>query len=109
METFSALLAVCAGNSRITGEFPAQRPVARSFDIFFDRVAGDSRSYRVHYDVIVMIFYMDSTKNHQICQTFNNNEIISNINFIKRNANWKPNQTRVTLCPSNQYCYTEIS
>ena len=36
METFSALLATCAGNSPVTGEFPAQRPVTRSFDIFFD-------------------------------------------------------------------------
>ena len=36
METFSALLAVCAGNSPVTGEFPAQRPVTRSFNIFFD-------------------------------------------------------------------------
>ena len=35
METFSALLAICAGNSPITGEFPAQRPVARSVDVFF--------------------------------------------------------------------------
>ena len=31
----SALLALCAGNSPVTGEFPAQRPVTRSFDIFF--------------------------------------------------------------------------
>ena len=30
METFSALLAICVG------EFPAQRPVTRSFDVFFD-------------------------------------------------------------------------
>ena len=36
METFSALLANCAGNSPVTGEFPAQRPVTRSFDAFFD-------------------------------------------------------------------------
>ena len=36
METFSALLAICAGNSPVTGEFPAQRPVTRSFDILFD-------------------------------------------------------------------------
>ena len=35
METFSALLAICAGDSAIPGEFPAQRPVTRSFDIFF--------------------------------------------------------------------------
>ena len=36
METFSALLAICAGNSPVNGEFPAQRPVTRSFDVFFD-------------------------------------------------------------------------
>ena len=36
MEIFSALLAVCAGNSPVTDEFPAQRPVTRSFDVFFD-------------------------------------------------------------------------
>ena len=36
METFSALLAISAGNSPVSGEFPAQRPVTRSFDVFFD-------------------------------------------------------------------------
>ena len=36
METFSAILALCAGNSPVTGEFPTQRPVTRSFDVFFD-------------------------------------------------------------------------
>ena len=36
METFSALLVLCAGNSPITSEFPVQRPVTRSFDVFFD-------------------------------------------------------------------------
>ena len=64
METFSALLALCAGNSLVTGEFPAQRPVVRSFDVFFDlypnkrlsnnREAGDLRRYRAHYDAILM-------------------------------------------------------
>ena len=64
METFSALLAICAGNSPVPGEFPAQRPVTRSFDVFFDlrlingwvnnRKAGDLRRYRAHYDVMVM-------------------------------------------------------
>ena len=66
METFSALLALCAGNSPATGEFPPQRPVTRSFDVFLDlrlnndcvnnREAGDLRRYRGHYDVIVMKF-----------------------------------------------------
>ena len=64
METFSALLAICAGNSPVPGEFPAQRPVTRSFDVFFDLhpingwvnngEAGDLRRHRVHYDVTVM-------------------------------------------------------
>ena len=67
METFSALLAICAGNSPVSGEFPAQRQVTRSFDVFFDlrpnkqlskknREAGDLWRYRAHYDVIVMLF-----------------------------------------------------
>ena len=64
METFSALLDICAGNSPVTGEFPAQRPATRSFDVFFDLrlnkwlinniEAGDLRRHRAHYDVIVM-------------------------------------------------------
>ena len=65
METFSALLALCVGNPPVTGEFPSQRPVTRSVDVFFDlrpnkrlskqfREAGDLRRHRVHYDVILM-------------------------------------------------------
>ena len=64
METFSALLALCAGNSPVTGELPSQRPVTRSFDVFFDlRVnkrlskqswAGDLKRHCAQYDVIVI-------------------------------------------------------
>ena len=36
METFSALLDLCAGDSAITGEFPWQRPATQSCDVFFD-------------------------------------------------------------------------
>ena len=36
METFCALLVLCAGNSTVTGECPSQRPMTRSFDVFFD-------------------------------------------------------------------------
>ena len=51
METFSALLAICAGNSPGTGDFPAQRPVTRSFGVFFDprlnkRLGKQSRGWR---------------------------------------------------------------
>ena len=36
METFSESLALCGGNSPVTGEFPTQRPVTQSFDVFYD-------------------------------------------------------------------------
>ena len=32
----SALLAICAENSPVPGEFPTQRPVTQSFDFYFD-------------------------------------------------------------------------
>ena len=66
MEIFSALLAICAGNYPVSGEFLAQRPVTRSFDVFFDLSrnkrlskqswAGDLRRLCAHYDAIVMLF-----------------------------------------------------
>ena len=65
METFSALLALCAGNSPVHGEFFAQRPVTRSYDVYFDmhpingwvnnREAGDLTRHHTHYDVILML------------------------------------------------------
>ena len=36
MEIFSAVLALCAGISPVTDEFPSQRPVTPSLDAFFD-------------------------------------------------------------------------
>ena len=35
-KNFFALLALCEGNSPVTGEFPSQRPMTRNFDVFFD-------------------------------------------------------------------------
>ena len=61
----SALLALRAGNSSVTGEFPSQRPVTCSFDIFLDlrqnkRLSKQSwgwclRRNRTNYDVTVML------------------------------------------------------
>ena len=52
------------GEFTVTGEFPTQRPVMRSFDVFLDLCmnkrlgnnveAGDLRCHRAHYDVIIM-------------------------------------------------------
>ena len=36
METFSVLLAIYDENPPVTGGFSSQRPVTRSFDVFFD-------------------------------------------------------------------------
>ena len=36
METFSALLDLCGGNSPVTREFASQRPVTLRIDVFFD-------------------------------------------------------------------------
>ena len=80
METFSALLAIiCAGNSPVPGEFTAQRPVTRSFDVSFicvwingwvnNRKAGDLRRYRAHYNVTVMLL---STLALRQCTEINN-------------------------------------
>ena len=64
MEAFSALLPICAGNSPVPGEFPARKPVTRSFDVFFDLrlnklLSKQSwgwwlRRYSAHYDITVM-------------------------------------------------------
>ena len=55
---------LCVWNSPVTGEFPSQRPVTRSFDVFFERGldkhrvnnpdAGDLRRHRAHNNVTVM-------------------------------------------------------
>ena len=64
METFCSLPAIRAGNSPVSGEFPTQRPVTRSFDAFFDlrlnkRLCKQSWGWWFQtlsrpYDVIVM-------------------------------------------------------
>ena len=69
---FSALLAICAGNSPVSGEFPAQRPVTRSLTISLicvwingwvnDREAGDLIRYHAHYDFTVLRVQFDILK-----------------------------------------------
>ena len=64
MEPFSALLAICARNSPVPGEFPAQCQWRGALMFYLICVwingwvnngeAGDLRRYRAHYDVIVM-------------------------------------------------------
>ena len=63
-ENISRVTGHLCGEFTGPGEFPTQRPVTRSFHVFFDRVwlngwvtnreAGDLRRYRGHYDTNVM-------------------------------------------------------
>ena len=60
METFSVLLALCAGNSPVTDEFQAQRPVTRNFDFFIDlrlnkRLSKQSRDWWFDTSIIASI------------------------------------------------------
>ena len=66
METFSALLVLCAGNSPVHRWIPPTRASEAGFWCFLwsapwingwvnNREAGDLRHHRAHYDVIVMI------------------------------------------------------
>ena len=72
METFSALLAICAGNSPVPGEFPhkGQWRGAWMFSLICvwindwvnNREAGDLRRHRTHYNVIVIYWC------HPVCR-----------------------------------------
>ena len=71
METVYALLAICAGNSPVTGEFPKHKDQWRGALMFSlicacingwvnNREASDLRCHRTHYDVIVMARYNET-------------------------------------------------
>ena len=61
------------GNSRATGEFPSERPVTRSFDVFFDLRLNERLSKQswgwwfqmpsAHYDITVMSYIYLSALN----------------------------------------------
>ena len=64
METFSALLAICAGNSPVNSPHKGQWRGALMFSLIYTRIncwvnngeAGDLRRHRAHYDVTVMFY-----------------------------------------------------
>ena len=120
METFSVLLVICAGNSPVTDEFPVQRPVTRSFDVFFDlrRNKRLSKQWRgwwlrrhcAHYDVTVMILrnggrYLrevnqviigsgddDSDFPHEAACDFDS-EVQTSVKFASKQNNFYPKNT----------------
>ena len=53
---------LCEGKPPVTGGFPSQRPMTRSFGVFFglngwanNRDASDFRRHRAHYDVTTIL------------------------------------------------------
>ena len=97
METFSALLALCEGNPPVTGGFPSQVPVPRSFDVFLictrtnawanNRHAGDFRHHRAHYDVTIIdskLYYRALDRSRVTYPKINHKTIFKTKEF----ANW---------------------
>ena len=80
METFSASLPICVGNSRVTGEFSSQMQKTRSFDVFFDlrlnkRLSKQTWGWwfgclRAHYDVTVIMIVRVLCKQNWIVWLF---------------------------------------
>ena len=82
METFSALLAICAENSPVPGEFPAQRPVTRSFDVFFDlppnkRLSKYWRGWRFETPSIPLWRHCNVNETHELLFAMYNNNSYS--------------------------------
>ena len=74
METFSALLAICAGNSPVPGEFPAQRPVTRSFDVCFDLRLNkqlSKQSWGWWFETLSWSLWRHSNESHESDEMFN--------------------------------------
>ena len=113
MKTFSALLAICAGNSPVTGEFPTHRPVKRSFDISLicaringwvnNREAGDLGRHRAHYDVNVMEVFHLRWPFHRYSNSFVN-ECLAPANHITIMASriTRPSSVCLIVCSGSQ-------
>ena len=97
METFSALLALCVGNSPVTGEFPAQRPVKQTLMLSLicawingwvnNREAGYLRRHHAHYDVTVMnievVWYIDICIFHTLMNVTKTQEVDDDVMTMK--------------------------
>ena len=98
METFSALLALCAENSLVTGELPSQCQW-RGASVFSlicawvkvwvnNRDAGDLRRHHTHYDVtaihIYIYIYIYNTTTSTVLEEAKNAYYLRFISIIKK-------------------------
>ena len=96
MEAFSALLALSVGNSPVTGEFPSQRPVTRSFHVFFNlrlnkRLSKQSRRWSFekqsrslwrHFNVLLC------------CRVASTTHVLTDHRHIDKNGHWNSFETK---------------
>ena len=112
METFSALLALCEGNSPVTGEFPSQSQWrgALMFSLICawinrwvnNREAGDLRRHRAHYDVIVITAHGWLTDVHDVdhyAMKWSVNHIVTRQKLDTQRFYPKRHYTDVTMSP----------
>ena len=86
METFRALLAICAENSAVPGEFPAQRPVTRSFDVLFDLRLNkrlSKHSWGWWFGTLSCPFWRHCNEDYGRSQVENKPEVCNNL-FLQR-------------------------
>ena len=105
METFSALLAICAGNSPVTGKFLAhtgQWHGPLMFSLIWawmdgwvnNGEAGDLRRYRAHYDAIAMMCLFTPVRQFFVwILKYDMKCVLWRFSFdilLIRNTNWRP-------------------
>ena len=94
----SALLSLCARNSPVTGEFPSQGPVTRSFVVnlisawinswVIIREAGDLRRRRAYYDVMVIKWTMITLRHVKAVLSYWNRVYLNHIEVFLRSVLW---------------------
>ena len=117
METFSALLALCAGNSLVTGEFLAQRPVTHSFCISFiwawingwvnNLKAGDLRHHRDHCNVTVW-YQVNASQKMKACVCNNivySPQICWELRYFKSSRDRRNDLIQRTAVKYLRYCW----
>ena len=89
METFPALQVLCAGNSLVTGEFPA-RPVTLSFDVFFDLCLNKRLSKQPWG-------WWYETPSHSLWRHCNENYDLDGISSVMPQSNVKSNRNVILV------------
>ena len=102
IETFPALLALGGGNSPVTGEFPSQRPVTRSFDDFFDLRLNRRFKFKFKFK---MFFIASITRERKVTSMFKVRDRTKQTECIKMNCT-QIHERQITLLKGYMNSYT---